>query len=138
MNFAIPESERRTRRSNDPLVALHYQLAEVRQKANLQALVLADTSGVVVAGSGSWPVCEELAAYAPLLDDCKREHDGAESELTQTLSKLRTEVVIEHVLLDAGDPPILLCGRSTHFANAESTNAFMRSAAQGVLRILSA
>jgi hypothetical protein len=135
MNFAIPESERRVRRSDDPLVALHYQLAEVRQKANLQALVLADASGVVVAGSGSWPVCEELAAYAPLLEDCTSAEN--ETELTQTLSKLRTEVVIEHVHLESGDQHILLCGRAAHFANAASTSVLMQNAAQGVVRILS-
>jgi hypothetical protein len=136
MNSAIPDSERRIRRSDDILVALHYQLTEVRQKANLQALVLADSTGVVVAGSGSWPVCEELAAYAPLLEDCNS--NEAESELTQTLSKLRSEVVIEHVHLEAGEQHILLCGRTAQFTDAASTNALMRNAAQGVLRILSA
>jgi hypothetical protein len=61
--------ERRRRRSSDPLVALHYQLSSARTAGDLDAIVVADPSGVVVAGAGSWPVCEELAAYAPLLAD---------------------------------------------------------------------
>src|SRR5215472_4561954 len=59
--------DRRRKRSRDPLVALHYQLAHARSEGRLEAIVVADDSGVVVAGAGAWAVCEELAAYAPLL-----------------------------------------------------------------------
>src|SRR5580765_6488017 len=59
--------ERRRRRSPDPLVALHYQLTQARRDAALDTLVVADGSGVVVAGAGSWASCEELAAFAPLM-----------------------------------------------------------------------
>ncbi len=70
MNLSAPPSaadDRRKRRSNDPLIALHHHLAETRRKASATAVVLADMQGVVVAGAGAWPVCEELAAYAPLV-----------------------------------------------------------------------
>lgn len=60
-------TERRIRRSDDPMTALHYQLAFARQEASLEAIVLADSSGCLVAGAGAWPTCEELAAYAPLI-----------------------------------------------------------------------
>src|ERR1700722_12760211 len=59
--------DRRRKRSVDPLVALHYKLAYARKNGALDAIVVADSSGVVVAGAGSWATCEELAAYAPLL-----------------------------------------------------------------------
>ena len=59
--------DRRRRRSPDPLVALHYQLTQARRDAALDTLVVADGSGVVVAGAGSWAACEELAAFAPLM-----------------------------------------------------------------------
>ena len=61
------EEDRRQRRSVDPLIALHYHLAQARTQSSLDAIVVADASGVVVAGAGSWAACEELAAYAPLL-----------------------------------------------------------------------
>src|SRR5262245_44971287 len=59
--------ERRRRRSDDPITALHYQLSSVRAEAQLAALVLIDEGGCLIAGAGAWPLCEELAAYAPLL-----------------------------------------------------------------------
>lgn len=61
--------ERRERRSQDPLVALHHHLASFRSRRGLDAVVVADDHGLLVAGAGSWPVCEELAAYAPLLGE---------------------------------------------------------------------
>ena len=69
MTTKLPEreqrEERRTRRSLDPITALHYQLASLRRRAALDALVLVDDAGCLVAGAGAWPACEELAAYAP-------------------------------------------------------------------------
>lgn len=59
--------ERRTRRSDDPLVALHYKLAKTRRDRGLEAIVVADADGLVIAGAGAWPLCEEVAAYAPML-----------------------------------------------------------------------
>ena len=61
-----PPQDRRKQRSTDPLVALHYQLAQSKLRSAAEAIVLADGAGVVVAGAGSWVICEELAAYAPL------------------------------------------------------------------------
>jgi hypothetical protein len=64
----MPEThERRTHRSDDPIVALHYQLSAVRTEAAFDAVVLVDGTGCLVAGAGAWPVCEELAEYAPFL-----------------------------------------------------------------------
>ena len=60
--------DRRKRRSSDPVVALHYQLEAIRKETSLDALVLADETGCLVAGAGAWPLCEELAGYAPLLE----------------------------------------------------------------------
>jgi hypothetical protein len=64
---ASPAIERRTRRSDDVMTALHYQLAFARDQGGFDALVLADPSGFLVAGAGAWSTCELLAAYAPLL-----------------------------------------------------------------------
>lgn len=61
--------ERRTRRSDDPLVALHYKLAKTRNDRGLDAIVVADADGLVIAGAGAWPLCEEVAAYAPMIGD---------------------------------------------------------------------
>lgn len=104
----VTETEdRRRRRSADPLVALHYQLSETRSRGELDAIVVADASGVVVAGAGSWPVCEELAAYAPLLAE------GAwgtmSDSVTSRVDTLRRDVEVRMIIV--GGQEVLLCAR---------------------------
>ncbi len=60
-------SERRHRRSHLSHLALRYQLEDVRASGGLEALVLADEAGMLVAAAGEAAVCEELAAVAPLM-----------------------------------------------------------------------
>ncbi len=100
-------ADRRRRRSADPLVALHYQLSETRSRGELDAIVVADSSGVVVAGAGSWPVCEELAAYAPLLAE------GSWASMTEPVTTrvdaLRRDVEVRALMI--GGQEVLLCAR---------------------------
>jgi hypothetical protein len=119
--------ERRMKRSSDPLVALHYQLAQAKQGASLDALVLADTSGVVVAGAGSWVVCEEIAAYAPFL----AQDDGG--TLPERVASMRGEVEI--LSMTAAGQPLLLCalrGSGGSGTRSEAT----KQAIAGCARIL--
>lgn len=134
-------ADRRRRRSSDPLVALHYQLTSTKTRSDLDAIVVADPSGVVVAGAGSWPVCEELAAYAPLLAD------GNWASMSEHVSSrvecLRHEIDVRSV--SVGGQEVLLCTRrSRQKARSEATEAVEASsreldeAALGVSRILTA
>ncbi len=59
--------DRRQRRSTDRFVALRYQLEHTRDQGKLEALVLADEQGLVVASSGDASICAELGAVAPLV-----------------------------------------------------------------------
>lgn len=113
--------DRRKQRSHDPLVALHYQLAQARSRDSLTAVVLADESGIVVAGAGSWAVCEELAAYAPLL---------AEGSAPVTDRMLAYREALDVRLLAGG--AVFLC---THGHAPEESLA---TTARGVERILRA
>jgi hypothetical protein len=122
--------ERRRRRSSDPLVALHYQLSSARTAGDLDAIVVADPSGVVVAGAGSWPVCEELAAYAPLLAD--GEWSSMSSSVSSRVEALRREVDVRTVNIAGQD--ILLCTRQKR--RDPATDHFVDQAARGVTRIL--
>ncbi|MBW2461321.1 MAG: hypothetical protein JRH11_06715 [Deltaproteobacteria bacterium] len=65
MNWIL--EDRRSRRSTDRYIALRYQLEHTRGQGGLEALVLADEEGLVVASSGDATVCAELGAVAPLL-----------------------------------------------------------------------
>jgi hypothetical protein len=61
-----PFEDRRLRRSGERSVALRYQLEHSRERGGLEAMVLADVDGLVIAGSGDRAICAELAAVAPL------------------------------------------------------------------------
>jgi hypothetical protein len=118
---AHSSQERRTRRSNDLMTALHYQLAFARHQGGFDALVLADSAGCVVAGAGAWATCELLAAYAPLL---AQDDDAAKSQAG--------DVEIQKFMVDGGE--VLLCSRGGGNTRAPS----LRHAASGCQRILSA
>jgi hypothetical protein len=119
--------DRRHRRSVDPLIALHYQLAHARTQGALDAIVVADASGVVVAGAGSWAACEELAAYAPILaragDDVVADASRVHALRGQTAS----------ASLEVDDQEVIVCARG-----GASRAAAVEAAAFGVARILRA
>jgi hypothetical protein len=119
--------DRRRKRSNDPLIALHYQLARARSEGRFDALVVADGSGVVVAGAGAWATCEELAAYAPLLAQGQWTEPGLDD--TSRVAELRCEVDIQPV--DVDGQTVLLCARGGPRRTGD-----MDRAAAGVARIL--
>ena len=127
---ALPASnlDRRRRRSDDPITALHYQLAHTRAEARLDAVVLVDDTGCLVAGAGAWPICEELAAYAPLLVD--RAAVGSATVGTR-LAALTGEVQVHTLTLDGVEA--VLCTRGGDPALAGS----IARAADGCRRILS-
>jgi hypothetical protein len=123
---ARPE-DRRRKRSEDPVTALHYQLAAVRRAASLEAVVLVDDAGCLVAGAGAWPICEELAAYAPLLADPARVVRRTVSARLSVLSRAASTLSFD---VD-GSSVVLSCvgGKDP---------AVLERAAQGVRRILAA
>lgn len=59
--------ERRQRRSRVVPTALLYQLESAVKEGEMEALVLANDDGLLLASIGDDAVCEELGAYAPLL-----------------------------------------------------------------------
>lgn len=121
------QQNRRQRRSVDPLIALHYQLAHARTKGALEAIVVADASGVVVAGAGSWAACEELAAYAPLL---ARGGAVVTAEASR-VEVLRAQTAVASVAVQ--DQEVLICARG-----GVGRLQTVEAAASGVARILKA
>jgi hypothetical protein len=133
LTYMTAPDERRRKRSDDPLIAVHYQLAHARRAASLDAMVLADDSGVVVAGSGAWAMCEELAAYAPLLaQDLAGGHwtEPGRDDTTR-VAELRAHVDVQSVEVEG--QTVLLCARG-----GAARGAAMAQAAQGIARILAA
>jgi hypothetical protein len=122
-------AERRRKRSEDPVTALHYQLAAVRRDAELDAVVLADAAGCLVAGAGAWPACEELAAYAPLLATPRA---SVRRTVSARLSALEPEV--ESLSFEVLGSEVLLSCRGGSGARREA----LTRAAAGIKRILDA
>ena len=121
--------ERRSRRSDDTITALHYQLSFTRREADLEAVVLVDDSGCLVAGAGAWPVCEELAAYAPLLANPGAIGNAA---VSSRVSSLRGDVEVQAIRVDGAE--VLLCG----CGGSAGRRFFIERAAAGCQRILGA
>ena len=119
-------SERRRKRSDDPITALHYQLAEVRRLGAFDAVVLADDAGCLVAGAGAWPVCEELAAYAPLIG----KHEGLRSVVSARVALVAAQA--EKLAFEVEGQQVWLCGRG----GAGARGAALERARAGVSRIL--
>jgi hypothetical protein len=119
--------DRRRRRSDDPITALHYQLSSARAEARLEALVLVDDTGCLVAGAGAWPVCEELAAYAPLLAYPSAVGNGV---VGSRIAAIGPEVEVRTVALDGCEA--VICGRGGGSSRAE----WIDRAAVGCRRIL--
>ncbi len=120
--------ERRKQRSTDPIIALHHQLAAVKTSAELDAVVLVDDTGCLVAGAGAWPVCEELAAFAPFLADGA----AACSEYVATQTAiLAPQTHVRPLSIDGMD--VVLCAKG---ANGRDVSSEMTRAATGCHRIL--
>ena len=138
---AVARTCRRHKRSADPLIALHHQLTHARHQGSLDTVVLADSSGVVVAGAGSWAACEELAAYAPLLaDEPGRTGEGL---VQSRIEAMRADAFVRPIRIGGQD--VLLCGRGARVAEGaprghdpESREVVLSRAAEGISRILSA
>ena len=127
-----PLVDRRLRRSTDPLVALHHQLSSTKSEQGFDALVIADSAGMVMAAVGSWAVCEEIAAYAPLIDRGLTDDATSASERVRSLS---AKVNVQRV--DVGDDTLLLCSRAQPSGDAPGHQSLERTA-QGIRRILEA
>lgn len=126
--------DRRRRRSNDPLAAVHHQLDFARHEAELDALVLADTSGCLVAGAGALSECELLAAHAPLRDDewtAPWDSDlGPGAELATRVDAGLADVEVCRLVVDGTE--LLLCAKG----GGAERQAWMARAAAGCARIL--
>ncbi len=130
----MPQEDRRQKRSTDPLVALHYQLAHARARGSLEAIVVADADGVVVAGAGSWAACEELAAFAPLLASRAGADVGVTTGEASRVDVVRREAAVTSFQVD--DQEVHLCARGGGLAEGRAVT--LAAALTGVARILRA
>jgi hypothetical protein len=111
--------DRRRHRTDDPAEALRLQLDAVRRRAALDALVLADGDGLVIAHAGDRDGCAALAAAAPLVG--------------------RASGPRALVPADAGRRDVRAAGATLHLVGTGGRlgrDAALADAARGVARIL--
>ncbi len=121
MTWSPPE--RRHRRSDNKTRALEHQLEHTKRRGRLEAVVLADNAGLVLAEAGDPDVCAELGAIAPLYS--------------------RTGLPLPlHPLLEGSDlavRPMSLWGQDLFLATtggSAARDALLSHSVQGVQRIL--
>ncbi|HTQ05404.1 MAG TPA: hypothetical protein VMI54_16185 [Polyangiaceae bacterium] len=66
LDFAL-DADRRLDRTEDALGALAKLAEATRKRAGLAAVTVSDGTGMLLAGAGAHRLCEELAAWAPLV-----------------------------------------------------------------------
>jgi hypothetical protein len=118
--------ERRQNRSSDALVALSRLLDATRRQGGLEALAVADATGCLVAGSGPFRVCEELAAWAPLIAA-----QPANDVVPTRLDVLARRTEARRLALDGIE--VLICGQGED----EARDRALDRIAEGCERILS-
>jgi hypothetical protein len=91
-------------------------------------VVLVDETGCLVAGAGAWPICEELAAYAPLLANPAAIESAS---VGSRILRMKSEIEVLSVAFDGGRA--LLCVRGGGAGRQSS----IAQAAEGCRRILS-
>ena len=111
------------------ITALHYQLSAARTEGKLEAVVLVDWSGCLVAGAGAWPVCEELAAFAPLM---AHTGDIRNAALGSRVAALAGSVEVHSLAVEGGEA--LICGRGGATAERRATLAHAAAGCRRILR----
>jgi len=117
--------ERRQNRSSDALIALSRLLDATRRQVGLDALAVADATGCLVAGSGPFRLCEELAAWAPLIAP-----EPANDTVPTRLDVLARRTEARRLALDGIE--VLICGQGDDVARESA----LERVAEGCERIL--
>jgi hypothetical protein len=115
--------ERRVERSSSLDNALELLLRTQRARGEMDLMLLATADGVIVASDGPSEVCEELAAYAPLLA----------RGLALTIDSKRLRGVSVHAFM-VGRQEMVLATRGG--VDDRLTSALALASIQGATRIL--
>jgi hypothetical protein len=121
-----PTDERRRDRCETTLGALTRLLEAARRRSDLDALALCDGAGFLVAGAGAAQLCDELAAYAPILAAAD---SPANDILPTSLMARERKFRVQRLSIDGIE--VLLCE-----SGAQSSD--FAALAQGCERILGA
>ena len=95
--------ERRKDRCETTLGALSRLLEAARRRAETEALLVCDSAGLLVAGSGPAQLCDELAAHAPLVQALP-----ANDTVANSLTALERRLRVQRLCIDGLE--VIVCG----------------------------
>jgi hypothetical protein len=122
---ALGPTERRQDRTTEALSALVRLLEAARKRSGLEALAVAENAGVLLAGAGPARLCDELAAWAPLV-----EGPAANDAVPTRLDVFERRALVQRLAVDGVE--IVVCG----LGDEEKTRRELDGVAKGCTRIL--
>ena len=118
-------TERRRDRTNETLSALTRLLDAARKRSGLEALAVAETGGMLLAGAGPARLCDEMAAWAPLASR-PAENDAVPCKL----DVFERRALVQRLAVDGVE--LVVCG----LGDGEGTRRELGAVAEGCTRIL--
>lgn len=122
---ALGSTERRHDRTTDALNALVRLLEAARKRSGLEALAVAEPAGVLLAGAGPARLCDEMAAWAPLV-----KAPVANDAVPTRLDVFERRALVQRLAVDGVE--IVVCG----VGDTDKTRRELGTVAAGCTRIL--
>ncbi|HEX6766030.1 MAG TPA: hypothetical protein VF103_11145 [Polyangiaceae bacterium] len=122
---SLAPADRRRDRTTEALSALTRLLETARRRSGLEALAVAEAGGVLLAGAGPARLCDEMAAWAPLVDE-----RAANDAVPSRLDVFERRALVQRLAVDGVE--IIVCG----VGDGEKTRRELGAVAAGCSRIL--
>jgi hypothetical protein len=119
-------SDRRKDRTTEALSALTRLLEAARKRSGVEALAVAESGGMLLAGAGPARLCDEMAAFAPLAAGLP-----ANDAVPSRLDVFERRALVQRLAVDGVE--IIVCG----VGDGEKTRRELGTVAAGCTRILS-
>jgi hypothetical protein len=120
-----PDADRRLDRTCDALGALTKLVEASRRRAGLTAVAVSDAMGLLLAGAGAHRLCEELAAWAPLV---ARHADN--DTVPTSLDAFEGRTRLRRLAIDGFEIVVSFCGPNS------GSSAELEAVTAGCARIL--
>jgi hypothetical protein len=121
-----PAHERRRHRTQDAIEALTRLLEAARVRSGLDALAVTDGTGLLLAGAGASRLCDELAAWAPVVA-----RDAANDTVPSCLDAFEGRTRLRRLRVDGVEIVVATLGQAREHADAS-----LESVSAGCRRIL--
>ena len=120
-----PTLERRRHRTESALEALNRLAEASRRRAGVEAVTVSDGAGLLLAGAGAHRLCEELAAYAPLMA-----HGADNDTVPSALDCFEGRTRLRRFAIDGFEIVVTFCGAK------DDAEAELDAVSAGCTRIL--